>query len=224
MYFVRIFSLRSEINRLLTLSILFSCVLSVARIAYTGELTFASLVWNLFLAYVPFFMTHFLSTNHQLIKTKKAFSFFFLLWMICIPNSFYIITDLFHLGDSKNDYLAPQWYDLALILSFAWNGLLLGVLSVRQMEKIAERFFPAKHELLFLCPVMIMNALGIYVGRYLRFNSWDVITNPFELARDMANIIMNPFAYKEAWGMVCCFSVLLTLMYMGIKKMSKALF
>jgi uncharacterized membrane protein len=223
LYYSRIFFLRNEMDRLLSISILFSCLMALARIIYTGGLTFVSLVWNLFLAIVPYFITQQLQRKPKLVQKKLVFTFFFLLWLVCIPNSFYIITDLFHLGDQRNDYLAPQWYDLALILSFAWNGLLLGILSVRQMEKVTEKFFPGRHELFFLVPVMVLNALGVFVGRYLRFNTWDIITNPFLLCRDIGNILLHPVTYRYAWGMIVCFSILMTLMYMTIKKISKGI-
>ena len=224
LYYNRFFFLHSEIDRLLILSILFSCMLAVARIIYTGRLTFVSLVWNLFLAYVPYFITRLMHNKPQWVKTKKAFVFFFLIWILFIPNSFYIITDLFHLGDQGNDYIAPQWLDLALILSFAWNGLLLGVLSVRQMEKITMKFFPPRHELFFLLPVMCLNAMGVYIGRYLRYNSWDVLTNPFALFHDMVDIILHPLTFRNDWSMIFCFSILLTLIYQTIKKISRAIY
>jgi len=223
LYYSRIFFLRSETDRLLSLSIFFSCLLTAARIFYTGRLTFVFLVWNLFLAYVPYFITQQLQRKPQWVRKKFVFFSLSVVWLLCVPNSFYIITDLFHLGDHWNDYLAPQWYDLVMILSYAWNGLLLGILSVRQMEKIHERFYPGRNTLLFLYPVMWLNAFGVYVGRYLRFNSWDIITNPFELLRDIAGLLLHPIEQRFAWGMICCFSVFMTLMYMTIKKISKSI-
>ena len=223
LYKNRIFSPVLEINRWLSFSVFFSCLLVLARIIYTGRITFLSLVWNLFLAYIPYFITKIISTRPGWIKEKKWFILFFLLWLICIPNSFYILTDLFHLGDQRNDYIAPQWYDLALILSFAWNGLMIGILSVRHMEKIIGKIFPGLNEFLFLYPVMWLNALGIYIGRYLRFNSWDVVSDPFQLFDDIAHLLMHPFIYKETWAMVFCYSILMTLMYLTIKKISKAI-
>ncbi|WP_431217905.1 DUF1361 domain-containing protein [Puia sp. P3] len=76
----------------------------------------------------------------------------------------------------------PEWFDLSLILSFAFNGLLLGVLSVRQMERL---FLPNPTTIgswLFLYPIMVLNALGVYTGRYLRYNSWDIISDPLAAA------------------------------------------
>jgi len=223
LYCRRLFFLQGETDRLLTLSILFGCLLVLARIIYTGRLTFISMPWNLFLAYIPYFITKWMSNQSLWTKRRITALFFFVAWLLFIPNSFYIITDLFHLNDQQNDFIAPQWYDLALILSFAWNGLLLGILSVRQMEKIAKQFFPFWNEMLFLYPVMLLNALGVYVGRYLRFNSWDVLTNPFQLGHDIADILLHPLIYRYAWGMIICFSILMTLMYLSIKRISKSI-
>jgi uncharacterized membrane protein len=152
---------------------------------------------------------------------KWLFALGAFVWLLFIPNSFYILTDLFHLAEHNN---VPNWFDLALIMSFAWNGLLLGILSVRQMEKMMQRYISSRNELLFVYPVMWLNALGIYIGRYLRFNSWDIITNPFELTSDIVHMIGHPIHYKYAWGMVACFSVFMTLAYLSIKRIGKTIY
>ena len=54
---------------------------------------------------------------------------------------------------------------------------------------------------------MWMNALGVYVGRYMRYNSWDVFTDPFQLARDIMVTLLHPLSYRYAWGMMVCFSI-----------------
>ncbi len=217
---LRVFKVGTEPGRYLALSIIFSCFLVLVRIAFTGRLTFVYLIWNLFLAFVPFFMTQSADRKPEWILGKIGFIFFFLVWIVWILNSFYILTDLFHLGDSSADRIIPLWFDLALILSFAWNGCMLGILSVRQMEKILVRHVTRSHELFFLFPVMLLNAWGIYIGRYLRFNSWDVITDPFQLVRDIGGMLLHPMANRKAWGMISCFSLLLTLMYSTMKKIS----
>jgi uncharacterized membrane protein len=140
--------------------------------------------------------------------------------MLFIPNSFYILTDLFHLNDQPNNYLVPKWFDLALLFSYAWNGLLLGMISMVRMEKICSALF-ARNDLFFVYPVMGLNSLGIYVGRYLRFNSWDIVTNPFRLCDDIGRMLIHPVCYRFGWSMIICFSVLMTLMYMTLKKMNQ---
>lgn len=207
----------SEINRWLAGSMLFSVSLVIARIIYSGNLTFIFLIWNLFLAAVPYFITHQLRNKPHLISNKWKFSVIFLIWLLFIPNSFYIITDLFHLGQP----IVPIWFDLALIISFAWNGLLLGILSVREMEKNINGIFKIKNEMIFLLPIMFLNALGIYVGRFLRFNSWDVISNPFALATDMIDLLIHPFSNKYPWAMIVCYSLLMSFFYITLKKIGK---
>ncbi|HYE56359.1 MAG TPA: DUF1361 domain-containing protein [Chitinophagaceae bacterium] len=210
--------LKSELQRWLAASMLFSVLLVSARIVYTGQLSFIFLVWNLFLAYVPYVLTSWLRYRPDWIESPRKFAAVFIAWLLFIPNSFYIITDLFHLHIYGS---IPGWYELALLLSFAWNGILLGILSLRQMETIVRVRFPYSNELLFIYPIMWLNALGIYIGRYLRFNSWDVITSPFGLIADIADIIMHPIAYKSAWGMIFCYSFLMTLIYVTIKKIRR---
>lgn len=213
----------TEMDRLLFISILFSCLLTGARVVHTGRLTFLFLIWNLFLAFIPYFISTTLTRRPQWVQQKKIFVPVFLLWLLFVPNSFYIITDLYHLGDHYNDRQVPQWFDLAMILSYVWNGLLLGILSVRQMEKIMLPQLSLRGELLFLYPIMWLNALGVYTGRYLRYNSWDVLTDPLQLLADIAGMIIHPLRHQYAWDMILCFSILMTLMYLMLKRISKAL-
>jgi uncharacterized membrane protein len=210
---------RSETDRMLTLSMLFSMLLVFTRIAYTGHLTFLFMIWNLFLAWLPYALTSWLKQRPDVFDKGWKLALLFVIWLPIVPNSFYILTDLFHLGNS----IVPLWFDLALIISFAWNGLLLGILSVRQMEKSIREYLPGKHELLFVYPIMWLNALGVYIGRYYRFNSWDLITDPFDLIADICNIIWHPLQHKDVWGMVACFSVFMTLVYLTIKRISKTI-
>lgn len=219
----RPFFLRTEMDRLLAISMLFSCLLVVARIMHTGRMTFITLIWNLFLAYIPYFITECLRYKPATRAHKLSFGVLFTLWLLFVPNSFYIITDLFHLADRWNDRQAPMWFDLTMILSFAWNGLLLGVLSVRQMERLLLPDATLRNELFFLYPVMWLNALGVYIGRYLRYNSWDVVSNPFDLLGDIVRMIIHPLRHQYAWDMILCFSILMTLMYVMLRRISKAL-
>lgn len=210
----------SEIDRVLTLSMGFSVVLVMARIVYTGKFTFIWLIWNLVLAWIPYVISGWLQQRPAVQENRLKFAVVSLLWLLFIPNSFYILTDLFHLGKFTN---VPNWFDLTLIISFAWNGLLLGVLSVRQMEKIMQPHLRGKHELLFIYPIMWLNALGVYIGRYPRFNSWDILTNHFALIAYLIKLICHPIQWMYAWGMVACFSIFMTLVYLTIKRLSKAI-
>lgn len=210
----------SEIDRILTLSMAFSVALVLARIAYTGKFTFIWMTWNLFLAWLPYRISSWLQQHPAVQTNKLKFTAISLVWLLFIPNAFYILTDLFHLGKFTN---VPNWFDLTLIISFAWNGLLLGILSVRQMERMMQPFLRGRHELLFVYPIMWLNALGVYMGRYPRFNSWDILANPFGLVAYMFRLLYHPIQWKYAWGMVACFSIFMTLAYLAIKRLSKAI-
>jgi uncharacterized membrane protein len=217
---IRIYFLKMEIQRLLLTPVMFGFLLLLARTVYTGGLTFAFLLWNLFLAFVPYFFSYSLTRRPAWKKNKWKFAAMFVVWLLFIPNSFYMLTDLFHLYDSA---AVPRWYDLVLILCFAWNALLVGILSVRHMEKIVQSLWPHRNEWLFIYPVMLLNAAGIYIGRYLRFNSWDLISNPFRLIVDTAQILTHPFFYRNAWAMIICFSFFLGILYITLKRLSKAI-
>ena len=227
----RFLPLRTEMDRMLTASMLFSCTLVVIRILHTGRLTFLSMIWNLFLAYIPYAISTGLKQSSQptlphgnVVSPKRLLrALAFIAWLLFIPNSFYILTDLYHLADNHRNSRVPEWFDLALILSFAWNGLLLGVLSTRHIEKLLAPKATVPGRWLFLYPVMWLNALGVYTGRYLRYNSWDIITDPFDLLRDILGMIIHPFRHHYAWDMIFCYSILLTLIYILIIKGGKAL-
>ncbi|HEY6956044.1 MAG TPA: DUF1361 domain-containing protein, partial [Flavisolibacter sp.] len=179
-FLYRFYASRNDAEQMLLLCSLFSLAMILFRVLYTGHLLFAFLVWNLFLAFVPYAISR--RMTMQPIKKGWKFLLAGLVWLLFVPNSFYILTDLFHLDMNES---VPLWYDLALLLSFAWSGLLFGIVSVRQMEKLIETNFNRKLGLLFIMPVMALNGFGVFVGRSLRFNSWDVITNPLQLIHDI---------------------------------------
>jgi len=215
---LRKYLLKNESETLLIASIAFSCFLVLLRMLVTGQIVFTFLVWNLFLAAIPYIISRYCWLHFHLVKSRLILIPLFVAWILFIPNSFYILTDLFHLGNTGN---APLWYDLLVILSFAWNGLILGLLSVRHMEKVFQSTFRTSHELLFLYPVMWLNAFGVYIGRYLRFNSWDIITSPFRLLMDVVDILIHPMDNKNALAMAMTWSVFMTLIYLIIKKISR---
>jgi len=217
-FLFRLYFSRSEIEQLLIWSNSFSLSLMVFRIWYTGHLLFAFLAWNLFLAFVPFAISK--TMAEPSINKKLKFAIGAFVWIVFLPNAFYIITDLFHL-DMNGD--VPLWYDLALLWSFAWNGLLFGILSIRQMELLFEKHIGKKMGLLFVLPIMALNGFGVYIGRYMRFNSWDVLTNPLQLINDICYLFIHPVRNRFDWSMIICYSILLALIYFTFKKLNKAL-
>ncbi|MGZ5190004.1 MAG: DUF1361 domain-containing protein [Flavisolibacter sp.] len=215
----RYYSRKSDASQVLIMSSLFSLALMGCRMIYSGEIMFVFLVWNLFLAYLPFALTEWMQDQMK-NKSRLIFFAFVFIWLMFIPNTFYIITDLIHLEVNSS---VPVWYDLVLLLSFAWNGVLFGIVSVRQMEKLFELYFNKRFGLFFIIPVMILNAFGVYVGRHLRFNSWDVVTDPFQLIQDVVVLFIHPIQNKVDWSIIVCYSLLLSLFYVTVKRMGRVL-
>lgn len=196
----------------------FSYLMLCARVVATGDLTYVFLLWNLFLAFVPYAVSHWLSRSIRVMENKWMLALALAVWLLFIPNSFYILTDLFHLRNIRS---APKWFDLLLLLSFAWNGLLFGIVSLRKIEVILQAVSGRSSSLFIVFVVMWLNAFGIYIGRFLRYNSWDVITQPFSLFGDMLQMLLYPFDNKMEWGMISCYAVFMTLLYITIKKLSE---
>lgn len=206
------------LERMLLLTSAFGVALFTIRWIVSSQSLFSFLPWNLMLAFIPYYITRKLQQRPQWIESGMKLICIFLVWLLFIPNSFYIITDLFHLELREG---MSRWFDLVLIFTFAWNGILLGIVSVSQMAGIVQHRFAVRHELVFLFPLMGLIAWGVYIGRYMRFNSWDVLANPFELIGDVGYMLIPPFQHAYSWSMVICFAVLLVLLYLTMKKMVK---
>ncbi len=197
----------------------FSCLLLAARMIVTESIDFIFLPWNLFLAFVPYWITTRATSNVDILENKFKLIIALALWLLFIPNSFYIITDFFHFTRVRS---APKWFDLLLIFSFAWNGIMFGIISLRKVEVLTTLIRGKDFSVIIVFAVMWLNAFGIYIGRYLRFNSWDIITDPFSLAGEIANLLFNPFENSVAWGMTLCYAIFMTLLYLSVKKMGES--
>jgi uncharacterized membrane protein len=209
------------IHEWLLASSCFSCLLLAGRMIATGTIEYIFLPWNLFLAFVPYWITWWMLRNISLVENRIKRFIALAAWLLFIPNSFYIITDLFHFRHVRT---APQWFDLLLIFSFSWNGILGGIVSLRRVEIVIEILGGRPFSVLLVGVVMWLSAFGIYIGRYLRYNSWDVVTDPFSLAGEIMNMIFHPLQNGYAWGMTLLYSVFMTFLYFTIKKIGAVIY
>lgn len=207
----------SPAERTLAASAVFPVALSLARFAYTGSRFFLFLNWNLLLALLPFLLTRQLLRRVNWIESRWGFRFLFVLWLLFLPNTFYISTDLLHLRHRPG---LPLWYDLVLLLAFAWNGLLLGVQSLWQMEQVLLARWGMRRSWLFVFPVLALCSFGVYIGRFLRYNSWDVVGDPLGLLADVSGLFRHPLANRFDWSMIVCFFGFLVLVYRSMRRIS----
>ena len=205
---------RLNISILLSIISLSCFLLSLFRVYLTGSSLFLFLNWNLFLAFIPWLFSTLIIVKPNLQKKKPVLLGLFFLWIIFFPNALYILTDLFHL---RINSLMPIWFDLVLILSFAWTGLLFGFISLIDIERLLTEYTNTKIVSFISVFLLFTASFGIYIGRYLRWNSWDIIISPFSLFYDISDRIINPLAHPGTWGMTFLMGLLLNMFYWSFK-------
>jgi len=111
-------------------------------------------------------------------------------WLIFFPNAPYLMTDLMHLRVTGNRLF---WVDLTALQAFAWTGLALGFVSLDLVQRLVARRVGRVMSWLFAGAVLAASAFGIYLGRFRRWNSWDLLRAPRALLRDAAGTLLHPF-------------------------------
>jgi uncharacterized membrane protein len=204
---VNLFNSNKKTNLLLIFFISYCMSLLLFRAKMTNSIYLFFLIWNLFLAIIPYAITSYISINAIVINNKLISFITAITWLLFLPNSFYIITDLVHIVRSSGSLF---YLDLVIISSFATIGFLLGLLSLIEFEKLfisnSNRAFKQ-----FLIPIIcLLCGFGIYIGRILRYNSWDVISNPFQLFIDLFTIAfsLKSILFATLFGTFIYFSYL----------------
>ena len=184
------------------------------RIVLAGRTGYLFLAWNLFLAWLPLLFADAAELFHRHRHAVRfwIFSFF---WLIFFPNAPYIVTDFKHLLQrfSVLNLTVPWWFDFIMIAAFALTGIVLGLCSLQVMKKITFEKLGAFWSWLGMVGVSLLAGFGIYLGRYLRWNSWDVLLNPGELFHDIAVRLTQPLAHPETWLISFLFAALVLFSY-----------
>jgi len=160
------------------------------RIQITGNIKGAFLVWNLFLAWIPFLISFYL---YQKKERQHPIKLYLILgvWVLFLPNAPYIITDLIHLRPRDG---VPLWYDAITIFIFAFHGLMLGIISTLLIHESLKRHLSDFKIWTLLLFTFILTGYGIYIGRFLRWNSWDIVVQPISLLEESVLKLTNPLA------------------------------
>lgn len=201
----------------LAASLALSILLVLGRVLFTGRGLFLFLIWNLFLALIPFALSTLLGTARGPLRARLLVPVG-AAWLLFFPNAPYLVTDLFHLETRPG---VPLWYDLAMIMSCAWNGLMLGYASLADMQRLVQRRLGTGAGWTFATVALLLSSFGIYLGRFLRFNSWDVLTNPLTLFYDIISRLLHPFSYPRTWGVTVVFGVFLLLGYATVRLLGR---
>ena len=175
------------------------------RYRATGSASHRFLVWNLFLAWIPFIAA---LAIDRLDRHRGTFLATWAVWLLFFPNAPYLVTDLIHL---KVGTQVPLWYDALLFASFATTGVLLGNASLSLVQAALRRRHGPVIAWCGTIASLALGAYGIYLGRVERWNSWDLWTRPSVLFSAAARPLLDPLGNRRAVAMsVLFFGFLLT--------------
>ncbi len=199
---------RRAIYAALALLSVFSIALILVRYAYSREPLFGGLIWNLFLAWIPFGLAIATYDRHRAGARPLTLVPLAALWLLFLPNAPYIVTDFKHLVPSP---IVPLWVDIVVIAAPAWTGMLLGFLSLYLMQAVVRQSAGSAAAWLVAVSALGLSSFGIYLGRVLRWNSWDVLTDPGLLSQ-----LGAVAADRRAIAMTILLSGFLTSSYLAV--------
>ena len=171
-------------------------VLLVVRILFFGRLTYAFLAWNLALASVPYGFARLLEWQHERTNSSPFWLAPIVLgWLFFFPNAPYIFTDYIHLERLTNPH---EWlFNILLVSLFAVTGLLFGLWSFFLVHEVIRERLGRLTGWLVVIGVSLVSGYGVYLGRFPRWNSWDVITHPLRLFQDASFRLAHPLGYPN---------------------------
>lgn len=197
------------------------CVMVVFRAIIMKDFAFGFLIWNLFLTWIPLLLSIAMRFAYAFYNKSRWRSLFIFvagaIWIAFYPNAPYIITDFIHLSGVQ--YYAIEgyntsfiiWYDFVMMSLFVLTGFLLGFVSLFFLQKLIEERFHKLMGWCFTVCVLFLSSYGIYLGRFIRWNSWDVIFNPVALM----DSIMESF-HRYAFAFTVTFGLFLFLVYIAL--------
>ncbi len=189
------------------------------RVGYTQSGDGTNLIWNLFLAWIPLWLALLLYDRHAHRARLSILTSLGLLWLLFFPNAPYIVTDSKYLAGSTG---REFWYDGLMIGTAATTGLLLGFVSLYLIHAIVRRSVGARAAWFFVFGVLGLSSFGIYLGRVLRWNSWDVFVRPGTLAADVFRALLDPLAHPRPIAITLIFTAFLGASYLLFYALARA--
>lgn len=180
---------------------------------------YSFLNWNLLLAWIPLAcaaLANHLAHNHK--NTTPLILILLTTWFIFYPNAPYMITDFLHL---KNSGIYAM-FDIITLFSYAVTGLVIGFASLELAQATIRKYFGRLVSWIFALACLTLGSFGVYLGRFLRWNSWEVFTKPDIIIRDMLGTIVNPLLYTHlSLAFTCVFTIFCASLYLVYHTLSK---
>ncbi|MGH1336096.1 MAG: DUF1361 domain-containing protein [Aureispira sp.] len=199
----------------LTILVLFNFSLTALRVYHTEQLYFVFLVWNLFLALLPWVGVKTAEFLQQQGTSTVWVVAFLGATIAFLPNAPYLLTDLYHLRWTS--YSTILWLDTLMIVAYATTGLVGFYATLFVLEKILEQYWGKLWTSFALVVLFFLNGFGVYLGRFLRFNSWDVLADPWALWSVITERLLDPMEHPRTWGVTLGYGGLFLLGFYGLK-------
>lgn len=155
------------------------------------------LTWDIFLAWVPFIISSTISYVYHLKLTKTSIALVGVMcagWLFLLPNSAYLFTEILHAFryfDSQEETKfwvnIDFWYSLSLTFVVAILGLILSICSIHQIHRLLNKRLNPFSSMVVVGVILLLSSLGVYIGRFNRWNSWDVLKQPGLILKDIMN-------------------------------------
>lgn len=199
----------------LLILLILATVLNLGRFSFFDKGSFLFLFWNMFLAFVPFMISSWMVWYQKRPTMYLPFMIAgFIGWLLFFPNAPYLITDLIHTGRVM---IVPVFYDLLVLFSSALVGLSFSFYSLSHIEGLIRVKFSKRNTHAILIGILLVSSFGIYLGRFIRFNSWNVVTDHTTLFSKIWAIISRPYAHQEAYLFTAFFFFTIYMLYSAWK-------
>jgi uncharacterized membrane protein len=170
--------------------------------AYSDDFRF--LLWNLVLAWVPLLLALVVYDGYRRRGALLALGPALVLWLLFLPNAPYIVTDVKWLGEYAGGRLA---YDAALIGTAATIGLVLGFVSLYLVQVVVAGRFGHVAGWALAWTALALSGVGVYLGRFERWNSWEVVTEPTTIVGQLAGAALDPLAHTRPLALSIAFAL-----------------
>jgi uncharacterized membrane protein len=204
-----------KIPKQITSLLILAVVLNILRVLFFGSTAFLYILWNIFLAFIPFIISSILVLHTNKSNISKIFFVAgFILWFLFLPNAPYVITDFIHLGRIHS---VPVMFDIFVLFASAWVSLLMGLYSLVNIEKIFLLRFTKKITNIIMVFIILFASFGMYLGRYLRFNSWDFFVSHNFLITSIVKIMKEPNSNENMYAYTALFFVFIYISFISFK-------
>ena len=213
-------SVRGRLGLALGVSSMTSVLLFYGGAWGAHEHDFAYMIWNLFLAWVALGLTIWLERTLHRTQWSSWYALgITALWFIFLPNTFYMITDYIHVQELAE---ADLLNGIFMLSSFIINGAVLGFLSVAIVHSELLRRVRARTAGMLVGIVLLSCSFAMFIGRELRWNSWDIVVNPSFLLFDISERVIHAGEHPGMITAVGSFFILISSFYIVMWYVARA--